>query len=72
MALVNSFKPVSDESATKLNLGFMHGKVSLDSNQYYAQRTHQGKRCKGRIPMETFIEGKRLYNEKNLEKIMAV
>jgi transposase InsO family protein len=39
--------------------------------EYNIRRTHQGKRCKGRTPMETFIEGKQLYNEKNLEKIMV-
>jgi len=40
-------------------------------DEYNNERTHQGKRCKGRTPMETFIEGKQLYNEKNLEQKMA-
>ena len=37
--------------------------------EYNWQRTHQGKRCKGRTPMETFVEGKQLVNEKNLEHL---
>ena len=40
--------------------------------EYNTERTHQGKRCNGRTPMETFIDGKRLFTEKNLEQgIMA-
>jgi transposase InsO family protein len=40
--------------------------------EYNTERTHQGKRCKGRTPMETFIEGKKLFDEKNItERIMA-
>jgi transposase InsO family protein len=35
-------------------------------DRYNNQRTHQGKRCQGRTPMATFIDGKRLYEEKNL------
>ena len=39
---------------------------------YNIQRTHQGKRCQGKTPMETFIEGKQLFLEKNLkEKFVA-
>ena len=30
-------------------------------NRYNTDRTHQGKRCKGRTPIETFYEGKNLY-----------
>jgi transposase InsO family protein len=47
--------------------------IDLDEymDEYNTKRTHQGKRCKGRTPMETFIEGKQIYNEKNLEKIVA-
>jgi len=41
--------------------------------EYNWKCTHQGKRCKGRTPMETFIEVKKLFNDKNLEeKMMAV
>jgi gluconate kinase len=47
--------------------------VDLDEymENYNNERTHQGKRCKGRTPMETFIEGKELYNQKNIEKMTA-
>lgn len=39
--------------------------------EYNTERTRQGKRCKGRTPMETFIEGKKLFNEKNLRETMT-
>jgi len=39
--------------------------------EYNTERTHQGKRCKGRTPMETFIEGKKLFNEKQLGEEMT-
>ena len=34
---------------------------------YNLKRTHQGKRCQGRTPMETFIDGMKLAKEANLE-----
>ncbi len=40
-------------------------------HRYNNERTHQGKWCKGRTPMATFIEGKNIYNEKNLNKRLA-
>ena len=39
--------------------------------RYNNERTHQGKRCKGRTPMATFIDGKKLFKEKNLEERLA-
>ena len=39
--------------------------------KYNNERTHQGKRCKGRTPMTTFAEGKRFFNEKNIEKMFT-
>lgn len=32
-------------------------------NYYNRERTNQGKRCQGRTPMETFLEGKELYKQ---------
>ena len=48
-------------------------KKNLDKyiDEYNLQRTHQGKRCKGRTPMNTFVDGKKIFNEKNLEENMA-
>jgi transposase InsO family protein len=40
-------------------------------DHYNRERTHQGKRCQGRTPMETFKEGKEIYAEKNLSQRMA-
>jgi len=40
-------------------------------HQYNYERTHQGKRCKGRTPIETFTEGKEIYSRKNLEEGLA-
>lgn len=40
-------------------------------DHYNRERTHQGKRCQGRTPMETFNEGKEIYAEKNLSQRMA-
>lgn len=31
---------------------------------YNTERTHQGKMCCGRTPMQTLLEGKQLWNEK--------
>ena len=36
---------------------------------YNNTRTHQGKRCQGRTPMETFIDGKQLFEEKNVVQL---
>ena len=38
--------------------------------KYNTERTHQGKRCKGKTPMETFIEGKKLFHEKDIKEGM--
>jgi len=36
---------------------------------YNNERTHQGKMCNGRTPVETLIDGKRVWAEKNLTRI---
>lgn len=36
---------------------------------YNNERTHQGKMCCGRTPMETLLDGKRIWAEKNLNQM---
>ena len=36
---------------------------------YNNERTHQGKMCCGRTPLETLIDGNRTWAEKNLAQI---
>ena len=36
---------------------------------YNTQRTHQGKRCLGRTPMETLLDGKSIWKEKFVARI---
>lgn len=38
-------------------------------NYYNNQRTHQGKMCCGRTPAETLLDGKQIWDEKNLAQI---
>ena len=38
-------------------------------NYYNNDRTHQGKMCCGRTPIETLLEGKLIWEEKNLAQI---
>lgn len=57
-------KVYSDLETLQLDLdGYM--------NEYNERRTHQGKRCQGRTPMETFFKGKKRFAEKNLENLAA-
>ncbi len=47
--------------------------VDLDAYlQYYnTERTHQGKRCQGRTPLETFLDGRKHFAEKNIMAVAA-
>ncbi len=57
-------KVYSDLETLQLDLdGYMNG--------YNFIRTHQGKRCQGRTPIETFLEGKTFFEEKNLKNLAA-
>jgi transposase InsO family protein len=38
-------------------------------NHYNTERTHQGKMCCGRTPMDTLLDGKSIWAEKNLAQI---
>ena len=38
--------------------------------EYNKERTHTGKHCNGRTPMQTFMESKHLAKEKMLDKTL--
>lgn len=42
--------------------------VDLDNwlNHYNNERTHQGKKCCGRTPMQTLIDGKQIWKDKQI------
>ncbi len=40
-------------------------------NRFNIERTHQGKRCKERTPMTTFLDGLELCKEKDLAEKLA-
>ena len=50
----------------KIYTGFDSLQADLDQwlNRYNTERTHQGKMCCGRTPMETLIDGKQIWQEK--------
>jgi transposase InsO family protein len=47
--------------------------IDLDEymRKYNLERTHQGKRCQGKTPMQTFTDGKKFFTEKNLDEKIA-
>lgn len=69
--VLNEFYRVAFRKKLYRDLETLQTDLDEYMNGYNTERTHQGKRCKGRTPMVTFIEGEQLYNEKNLKKIMA-
>ncbi len=64
--LLNEFYRVAFRNKVYSDPGALHVDLDEYSVYYNNERTHQGKRCQGRTPMVTFLEGKRLFAEKNL------
>ena len=54
------------ETRRKLYHSLEELQTDLDAwmDNYNTQRTHQGKMCCGRTPMQTLLDGKRLWREK--------
>jgi transposase InsO family protein len=69
--VLNEFYRVAFRKKLYTDLETLQQDLDEYMQEYNTNRTHQGKRCKGRTPMETFIEGIQLYNEKNIEKMSA-
>ena len=44
-------------------------KADFKMDYYNNERTHQGKRCKGKTPMQTLLEGKQIWMDKFVDQI---
>ena len=69
--VLNEFYRVTFRKKIYSDLETLQNDLDEYINRYNHERTHQGKRCQGRTPMATFIEGKELFNEKNLGSRLA-
>ena len=66
--VLNEFYRIAFRRKIYSDLEILQPDLDEFMDRYNNERTHQGKRCQGRTPMTTFIEGKRLYEEKNLNE----
>jgi transposase InsO family protein len=64
--VLNEFYRVTFRKKLYLDLETLQKDLDEYIAEYNWKRTHQGKRCKGRTPMQTLVEGKKLFAEKNL------
>ena len=69
--VLNEFYRIAFRKKLYQDLETLQADLDDFMRRYNNERTHQGRRCKGRTPMETFVEGKELYNQKNIEKMKA-
>ena len=69
--VLNEFYRVTFRKRLYSDLEALQEDLDKYIDHYNQERTHQGKRCQGRTPMETFTEGKEIYAEKNLRERMA-
>lgn len=64
--ILNEFYRIAFRKKIYTDLEMLQQDLDEFMEMYNNERTHQGKRCQGRTPKATFVEGKRLYEEKNL------
>jgi len=70
--ILNEFYRVFFRKKVYSDLETLQADLNQYMHEYNFERTHQGKRCLGRTPMDTFIDGKRCFIEKDLdEKLVA-
>lgn len=66
--VLNEFYRIAFRKKIYSNLEALQEDLEKFMERYNKERTHQKKRCQGRTPMATFIEGKMLYEEKDLNR----
>ena len=69
--ILNEFYRVAFRKRLYQNLETLQIDLDEYMRKYNFERTHQGKRCQGKTPMQTFTDGKKLFTEKNLDEKLA-
>jgi transposase InsO family protein len=69
--ILNEFYRVTFRKKVYSDLETLQTDLDENMNRFNNERTHQGKRCMGRIPMATFLDGLELCKEKNLAEKLA-
>jgi transposase InsO family protein len=64
--ILNEFYQVTFRKKLYKSLEELQTDLDAWMEEYNEQRTHQGKMCCGRTPMETFVDGIKIWREKNL------
>ena len=67
--ILNEFYQVTFRKKLYASLEELQKDLDVWMDYYNNERTHQGKMCCGRTPLETLIDGKRTWAEKNLAQI---
>ena len=62
--VLDEFYKVTFRRKIYSSLEELQGDLDRFMAEYNEERTHHGKRCKGRTPMETFVDGKTIVREK--------
>ena len=71
LTILNEFYRVTFRKKVYSDLETLQTDLDEYMNRFNHERTHQGKRCKGRTPMTTFLDGLELCKEKNLAEKLA-
>lgn len=69
--ILNEFYRIAFRKKVYADIGTLQVDLDAYMDTYNVLRTHQGKRCQGRTPMDTFIDGKKFFEEKNLKEKFA-
>ena len=67
--ILNEFYQITFRKKLYTNMEELQKDLDEWMEYYNNERTHQGKMCCGRTPMETLLDGKSIWAEKNLTQI---
>ena len=64
--IVQAFYQVTFRKKLYADIESLHSDLDVWMSTYNNERTHQGKMCCGRTPMETLNDGKKIWEEKKI------